>query len=318
MLVIISPAFFYLPQDVSDITETTEGLGVFLFAISAMFSSLLTNLLADFLGRKKALAICDVILIIGAIVTISAGHSTTLIAGRVLTGVADGFVVALNPVYVAEMTPTKYRGGCLSLLTAAWLTAEAVALAVALVTAPMWKVMVGVGVIPAVLHLIALAVYLPESPRWLVQHNHTQTALTNMHRYYTGNTDTITSFLQSEITGIQTEITRNSHSKSTISALCTLLFTTYRANFMYVNAYLALFQLSGFAGVMYFSSQVMASVGFRSDFEANLAAMVLFLIGAAACFVNMVIVDRVGRRWILLAFIPLQIGSIVVLSLGTY
>lgn len=317
LLVIISPAFFYLPQEVSDITQNTQGIAVFLFAIAAMIGSLASNVLADWLGRRKALAISDFSLIIGTIVTIIARKSGYLIAGRVLTGLGEGLIVTINPVYIAELTPARYRGACLSFLTAAWLTSEAAALAVALITAPLWKEMVGIGAFPAVLHIIALFTCMPESPRWLVLQNRVQEAKKGMLRFYKGGEEALEAFINTEIAGINHEIAGNQATLS-LSSLCTSLFSNHLTNFLYVNAYLVLFQLSGLAGIMYFSSQVMASVGFTSDFSANLAATVLFLIGAGACFLNMAIVDRLGRRWILLIFIPFQVASMLLMALSTY
>ena len=317
LLVIISPAFFYLPQDVADTTQNTQGLAVFLFALAAMLGSLGSNLLGDWLGRKKSIAISDLILIIGTAVTISARKSAYLIAGRVITGFGEGLNITLNRVYIAELTPTRYRGVCLSSLTAAWLVSEAAALGISLVTAPLWKEMVVIGAVPAVLHLLALFLFMPESPRWLVQQNRSEQAKAGMKRFYKGESKAIEAFVSTEIEGITLEIAGN-QSKVSLSAQCSSLFSNHLPNFLYVNAYLVLYQLSGFAGIMYFSSQVMASVGFESDFSANLAATMLFLLGAVACFLNMAIVDQLGRRWILLVFIPFQGVSMLLMALGTY
>ena len=316
LLVIISPAFFYLPQDVADITHNSQGLAVFLFAVAGALSSVGSKLLADWLGRKKALAISDLFLVIGTIVTISARKSAYLIAGRALTGIGEGLIFTLNPVYVAELTPTRYRGVCLSSLTAAWLASNAAALGISLVTAPLWKEMVAIGAIPAVIHLLALFIYMPESPRWLVQQNRSEQAKTSMKWFYKGEIKAIEAFVSTEIEGITFEIAENP--EVSLSVLCSSLFSNHLTNFLYVNAYLVLFQLSGLAGFSYFSSQIMASVGFESEFSANLAATLVFLLGAVACFLNMAIVDRLGRRWILLVFVPFQGVSMLLMALGTY
>ena len=317
LLVAISPAFFYLSQDVSDVTHSTEGQAVSLFAIAGMLGSLGSNLLTDWLGRKKALATSDLLLIVGTVTTISAGSADLLIAGRVLTGLAEGLIFSSSAVYIAELTPAKYRGACLSALTTAWLVSEAAALGVALVAAPLWKVIVGLGALPALLHLLALWVWLPESPRWLIQHNSAQLAYANMSLFYAGNTDDIDAFLQSEIAGIHAEIANNEE-KTSFASICSLLFSDYFPNFLYTCAYLVLFAASGFAGITYFSSQVMTVVGFDTDFEANLAATALFLLGAGASFLNMFIVDRMGRRWILLVFVPFQGLTMLLMALSAY
>jgi MFS family permease len=317
LLVAISPSFFYLSQDIPEVTETTEGQAVSLFAMAGMLGSLCSNMLSDWLGRKKALGISDLMLVAGTIATISAGNAATLIAGRVLTGLAEGLIISTSAVYIAELTPAKYRGACLSLLTGAWLLSEAVALAVALVVAPLWKVIVSVGALPALIHLFALWKWLPESPRWLVQHNATEQALSDMHLFYPKSAAHIDTFLQSEIEGISEELAA-CEAKSSLTSMLSLLCTQYLSNFLYTCAYLLLFAASGFAGVTYFSSQIMKIVGFSTDFEANLAAMALFLLGAAASFLNMAIVDRVGRRWILLVFIPFQGLTMLLMALSAY
>jgi len=317
LLVAISPAFFYLSQDVSDVTHNTEGQAVSLFAIAGMLGSLGSNLLTDWLGRKKALAISDLLLIAGTVATISAGSVDLLIAGRVLTGLGEGLALSASAVYIAELTPAEYRGACLSALTTAWLVSEAVALGVALAVAPLWRVIVGAGALPALVHLFALWMWLPESPRWLIQHNSAQLAYANMSLFYVGSAADIDAFVQSEIAGINTEIANN-EAKTSFASICSLLFSDYFPNFCYTCAYLVLFAASGFAGITYFSSQVMTFVGFDTDFEANLAATALFLLGAGASFLNMFIVDRVGRRWILLVFVPFQGFAMLLMALSAY
>jgi MFS family permease len=137
-----------------------------------------------------------------------------------------------------------------------------------------------------------------------------------MRKFYHGESSQILEHLEPEITGMKEEITRTQNQP--FRQNCKELVSKYGQNFLFVCAFLALFQFTGIGGIMYFSQQITESAGFGSGQASNISAMVLFLIGAMACLLNMRIIDSYGRRWILLTMIPFQGLSILLMGVGMW
>ena len=67
--------------------------------------------LADKLGRKRAIQIAALIWIVGAVLQCSAQNVGHLITGRVVGGISIGITSSQCLVYLAELAPSKTRGG---------------------------------------------------------------------------------------------------------------------------------------------------------------------------------------------------------------
>jgi MFS family permease len=147
--------------------------------------------LADRYGRKKLL------IAIAARYVVSAGWSALavdyalLVAARVGGGFAFASLV-LAPIYIAEISPAKYRGKMISInqlnivvgFSAAYfanytllnISQSGTDLVMALgIDDNVWRWMLGLEIIPALLYLCLLFI-IPESPRWLVCSGQTQKA----------------------------------------------------------------------------------------------------------------------------------------------
>ena len=69
----------------------------------AAVGSLAGSGLADSLGRKTALLLDAVPLLVGALVSATASSLTAMVVGRVLCGVGIGLASALVPLYISEV-----------------------------------------------------------------------------------------------------------------------------------------------------------------------------------------------------------------------
>jgi MFS transporter, SP family, galactose:H+ symporter len=101
-----------------------------------------------------------------------------LILGRIALGLAIGVASYTAPLYIGEMAPPKLRGGLVTLNQLAITVGILVAYIIdaAFASSGNWRLMFGFGVLPALALGLGIAV-LPESPRWLLLHQHKQEAL---------------------------------------------------------------------------------------------------------------------------------------------
>ncbi len=171
---VIGSVLDFIPYELSDFWTGYLVAGA---SLGAAVGALAAGPLTDRFGRKSLLLADASIYALGAILSALTVSAAMLIASRTLIGLAVGADSAIATAYIAEFAP-KGRRGQLSIIqqwmiTVGILVSYLVALLV-FVLAPDaaktadWRVILGIGAVPAVL-AVALRARMPESPRWLIQ-----------------------------------------------------------------------------------------------------------------------------------------------------
>lgn len=159
-----------------------------------------------------------------------------------------------------------------------------------------WRATVGIGAAPPLI-LAGLLFLCPESPRQLVSHGKLEAADAVLLRIYPTSTD---EQRQAKITSIELSL-QDSATMSDESILATLkkVFTTPSTGRAVLTAcvVMAISQLGGFNTLMYYAATLFSIVGFK-----NSTAVGITVSGTNFVFsiVNLVLVDRFGRRKILM------------------
>ncbi|XP_053715168.1 solute carrier family 2, facilitated glucose transporter member 4-like isoform X2 [Synchiropus splendidus] len=148
-------------------------LSVAIFSIGGMISSFCVGFVSEWLGRRKAMLINNLLAFIGGSLM---GMSKLcrsfemMILGRFVIGAYCGLASGLTPMYVGEISPTSLRGALGTLHQLAIVTgilfAQVLGLESLLGSEELWPVLLGLTVVPTVLQM-ALLPFCPESPRFL-------------------------------------------------------------------------------------------------------------------------------------------------------
>jgi sugar porter (SP) family MFS transporter len=168
---VISGALLLIKGDLGASTfEQSAIVGSLL--LGAMAGAILSGYLAGAIGRRPTKIISGCIFTVAAIWSALSPTVWVLIVARFVLGISVGTASFVSPMYIGELAPKKIRGGLVSfnqlMITSGILVAYIVDFALKDVTNN-WRWMLGLGAIPG----IALAVgmfLMPESPRWLVEH----------------------------------------------------------------------------------------------------------------------------------------------------
>ena len=145
-------------------------------SLGAAAGAIAAGPLTDRFGRKSLLIVDAAIYAVGAILSAVAWNTEVLLIARTLIGLAVGADSAIATAYIAEFAPRARRGALM--IMQQWMITVGifVSFVVAIVTfkvAPEeatgvdWRVILGVGALPAVIALL-LRTRMPESPRWLM------------------------------------------------------------------------------------------------------------------------------------------------------
>lgn len=248
--------------------------------------------LSDRFGRRPILIVTAAIFVVGGIVSALAGSLAVLLAGRLLVGLGIGGASMLTPLYLAEIAPARERGALVSFNQLAVTTGILVAYLVgyAFAASGAWRWMLGLGAVPGVV-LAGGMLLLPETPRWLAGHGHLDRAQVALLQLRGRNAD-----MQAEMRQLRADL------KSDVKAMpkSRLGHATARLPLV-VGMGLAVFQqVTGINTVIYFAPVIFQASGLSSASAAILATAGIGLVNVAMTLVAIWLVDRVGRRALLL------------------
>lgn len=245
-----------------------------------------------------------IVFVIGTVLQTAAYHLPQFAVGRFVVGLGVGSAAMVVPLYISELAPAKYRGRMISFanmsVTFGQFLASALGAGFAQVggeNSQAWRATVGIGAAPAII-LAGLLTLCPESPRQLVAHGKVDEASAVLTRIYPSSTE---EQRRAKIRSIEMSIQEATQTMVADSIWKTLtrIFTTpatFRA-VLTACTIMAISQLSGFNTLMYYSATLFKIVGFSNATAVAITVSATNFIFSA---VNLVVVDKFGRRRILL------------------
>jgi sugar porter (SP) family MFS transporter len=289
----------------NEFTLSTFALEVIVSGVlaGAAVGALVGGRLADLFGRRKLLIATAIIFAAGAILCAAATSATILAVGRVIVGFGIGLSSSGVPVYISEVAPADARGWQVSLfqlaITVGILLAYLVDYAFARIQG--WRWMFGLALIPAAIFGSGM-LFLPESPRWLLRRGNRVAARTMLARIR-GTED-----IDTELLEIEQSVTRAPESGRFSDLFARSLWPA-----LVVGVGLAIFQqITGINTVIYYAPLIIQSAGISSASGAILATAGIGAVNVLMTIFSMWLIDRRGRRPLLLAGIA---GMAVTLAL---
>jgi len=290
------------------LSEGGLGFTVGSLLIGCFIGAFFAGTLADKMGRRNVMRIAALLFLIGALVQ---GHATdhlVFVIARLAGGMAVGAASVLSPAYIAEVAPANIRGRMTTVqqimiitgLTAAFLVNYVLAGAAGDSTGALWggiaawRWMYLMQAVPAAVFLGALF-FIPESPRYLVgkgRHDEASKVLTDL--------------FGPEEAAIKLQEIRASFSEDHKPRLSDVLAPPGTKSFLgmrpivWVGIMLAVFQqLVGINVIFYYGATLWQLAGF-TEADSLLINIVSGAVSIAACFVTIAVIDRVGRKPLLL------------------
>lgn len=268
-----------------------EGLVVSIFVAAAFIGSLSTGLLADKIGRRRTLQLDMLPLIVGTLISAQANSVNEMILGRFLVGLGIGANTVLVPVYISEVSPTKYRGSFGTICSLATSVGIIVALVLGIPCEKdphWWRTMFYVASVPGILLIIGMQ-FAAESPRWLGKMGKWEEAKTVISQLW--GDSKVKSAIE-ELKGI------NNLDGNCEEANWSELLTKRHFKAPAIGGTLFILQqFAGINGVLYFSSLTFGDVGITNTIAASLAVGIANFSGG---IVALYLMDKQGRRNLLL------------------
>ncbi|RYO81935.1 hypothetical protein DL764_009689 [Monosporascus ibericus] len=274
------------------ITSITSG--------GALLGALIAGLPADKFGRKFGVYAGCVLFFVGSVIQAASYTVAQMTVGRLVVGLGVGSAAMIIPLYIGEIAPSRYRGRMIAFdnlsVTFGQLISYVFGAGFTHV-AHGWRFMVAIGGVPPIVLAICL-LWCPESPRQLLMHRKVEEARTAIARVYPEASE---DQVQAKINLITFAIEREVHAVGDKSLWWQFkqlhcVPSNLRA-LIAACAVMAISQLGGFNTLMYYSATLFGLVGFTNPTAVSItvgATNFLFTL------VNLVIIDKAGRRLILL------------------
>lgn len=288
----------------------------------ALIGSILAFTVADFLGRRRELILSSTFYLIGALVTALAPNFAVLVIGRFLYGIGIGLAMHAAPMYIAETAPSQIRGLLISLKEVFIVLGMLVGYTVgslSVETVAGWRYMYGVSSPLSLIMGIGMW-WLPESPRWILLRaiqgkgnvqSLRENAITCLCRL---RGQSISDSAPKQVDEILSEL---SHSHEEQEATIAEMFQGKCLKALIIGAGLVLFQqITGQPSVLYYAATIFQSAGFSAASDATKVSIILGLFKLIMTGVAVLVVDRLGRRPLLLGGVSGMVISLFLL--GSY
>jgi len=283
-----------------------EEIVVSVVLVGAMLGAVAGGAVADRIGRRATLVWGGGIFVVGSVLAPLSPGVWTLVAARALLGIAIGFTSVTAPVYVSELAPPQSRGQLVGLYQFALTVGIALAdLAGYWLAAPdAWRLMFGIGAVPAALFLL-LVLTLPESPRWLMAQGRSEDA----HQVLRSYTDEAGAdlLLGDILNGLSTRVEKR------WSALWS---PAVRRSLLIAVGFTVLQQVTGINAILYYGPKIFGLAGASSDKGAIFATFIVAAVNVLATVIALLLVDRIGRKPLLYVGVGGMTISLLVLSYG--
>ncbi|KAJ5539657.1 hypothetical protein N7513_007989 [Penicillium frequentans] len=307
---VISGATAYMGSDLNNrpITSNEKELVTSLCSGGAFFGAIFAGNTADRqltqstkFGRKMAIYIGCALFIIGAVLQAAAYTIAQMSVGRVVIGFGVGAAAMVLPLYVAEIAPAKSRGKLIGLNNMSITGGQVISYAIGAAFASVnhgWRYMVGLGAVPAII-LAVLLPFCPESPRHLIYKGREEEARVVLKKIYKGANDLQIDAVQLSIQ-VACDQAREINDGGTAFSKIKQLHCVPSNLRALISAcgLMVISQLSGFNGLMYYSGTIFGTIGFSNPMAVGLVVAGTNFI---MTFVNMMVIDTMGRRRLLLS-----------------
>jgi SP family sugar:H+ symporter-like MFS transporter len=277
--------------------------------IGCTFGAFFAGWLADHFGRRNVMRVAAVAFVIGAVTQGIAHDWLLFLPARLLGGMAVGAASVLSPAYISEIAPASIRGRMTTVqqimiitgLTAAFVVnyflqqaAGNNSLSPFWAGLEAWRWMYIMQAIPAVIFLVALF-FIPESPRFLVLKGREGAA-----------SQVLTNLFGADVAKAKLEEIRATFRADHRTRLSDILVPEGGRGFLGIRPIvwsgimLASFQQFVGINVIFYYGETLWKLAGVSEAAALQRNIVSGAVSIAACFVTIAVIDKIGRKPLLL------------------
>lgn len=276
--------------------------------LGALIGALSAGRVADLVGRRDVIMATTALFTLGAFVSAIAPSGLVLLGGRLIVGMGVGAISVAAPLYIAEIAPAARRG---TLITVFQLMVT-IGILLAFVGNELfdgrpdsWRFLLLAGAVPGLI-LSGAALLLIESPVWLALKGDQESAMAVLDRLGLQES-------RAEIEALSP--LAQDGSAEDLSALFSLAGRA--AIFIGIGIFFVQ-QFVGINTVIYYSASSLGELSKNLSFGVkDSLGLSVAVLNVLATVVALVLIDRVGRRPLLLTGLLGIAAGLVMMAVGT-
>ncbi|KAI1357448.1 general substrate transporter [Xylaria arbuscula] len=258
---------------------------------------------SDRLGRRYAALIGIVIVAIATAFESSArgpGAYTMMIVGRIISGLGIGMVSTSVPLYQSEVAPAGKRGKYVVLNHVGFVVGLATGFWVgygvtfwsdtAYGQYISWRFSLAINLIPSFIFSVGLP-FLPETPRWLIEHGYHDKALESL--YWLREGSFTNEQIHAELARIRDDVEEYKGCTSWLTLFRdpSLFSRLWRASLLQFMA-----QMCGAAAMKYYLPTLLERLGLSTRIALLAGGIEVSTLKIGMTIIEMMLIDRLGRR----------------------
>lgn len=279
--------------------------------------------LSDYFGRKPVLLLSAILFSSSGIGCMLSSTISELVAYRIIGGIGIGVASVISPLYISEISVSRYRGILVSLyqlaITVGFMGAYLVNYIISSHAEHMnqlgnvggfwgkymvtenWRGMLGAESLPALLFFFILF-FIPESPRWLVLQSKETSAFKTLNRIYGHDR------AHQQVTNLKALFQSEEKSDWKI-----LLQPGFRIA-LFIGVSLAILgQFMGVNAVLYYGPSIFQKTGL-SEGDSLLYQVIVGLVNFGSTVLAMAVIDKIGRKKLVYYGVSGMIVSLVLIG----
>ena len=306
---VISGAILHMKVELF-LTPTQQGVVISMVPLGAILGAFSGGFLSDRWGRKKIILTASIIFIISVLCLSFSDATTQVIISRFIMGIALGMYLAITPLYIAELAPPNRRGSLVSFIQLAITIGVLAAYLIGIffIDIASWRIMFYIAAVPATLQFISM-LFFPESPSWLINHNQTKEAVTILTLFRDSNEQA-----ELEVSTMQRNKEKQGLFKT--SQFKKIFEKSFRPILIIGLGITIIQQVTGINAIFYYAPTIFYFAGFTSHKSVILITTCLGLINVLMTIVSIFLLDKMGRKPLLIIGLAGMIVSLITLGIG--
>eukprot|EP00934_Nitzschia_sp_Nitz4_P007407 Nitzschia sp. Nitz4//scaffold58_size112336//36048//38913//NITZ4_004026-RA/size112336-processed-gene-0.63-mRNA-1//1//CDS//3329554968//7397//frame0 len=285
----------------------------------SIFGSLFAHWICDRYGRRLSFVVAAVGFIVGLVVMAIAGSYTVLMIGRVFVGLGVGFGLAIDPLYIAEISPAPHRGRLVTWSELALNVGILFGFLAGLIFYDFsdnveWRMMFAMGCILPVIMIFLVRTVMPESPRYLVANGRDDEAKNILKQLYAPGVD-----IEPVVYDIKEAIERERVAEKAVGWRMIFFPTPAIRRMLIVGVGTAIAQQAvGIDAIQYYLLDVIKESGIESEKSQLVVLMMLGVLKLSFIVVGGRLFDTKGRKPLLYASLGGMAIALVLTSVSFF
>lgn len=290
-----------LIQEEFNLSATQRELFVGSLNLWSIFGSFFAHWICDKYGRRRSFIAAAIAFIVGVVLTGVSNSYVLLMVGRFVVGLGVGFGLAIDPLYIAEVSPAAHRGELVTWSEIGINVGVVFGFSSGIIfygfeQSLRWRLMIYMGALLPLLMIVLVLKVMPESPRWLVAMGRDEEAKEVLRKVYPSGFD-----INPVVNDIKEAIERENIAEQNSGWNIILFPTKAIKRMMLVGVGTAVAQQAvGIDAIQYYLVDLIKDTGIESEKGRLGILMLLGVVKLVFVLVGGKLFDKRGRRPLLL------------------